>query len=779
MAAKMPTKRSMNKVGDYSLIPKFPGYHAREDPTTLPVGTLVSPSQNVVIKTSGRVALVDGYVLDGTGSAVIDSGILSNYDFINFKGDTRNLRAGFMSAAGNDGKLQYRYVDATGTVNWVNLATSLTNIRLSYCTYWDNTALVNLVTWVDGSDNVFQWNGAVTTFAAADGNTVISFVGNNALLTIYGRVIGTSTFTNATNGGLGTSLLAYVGLTVQPTNGQTLELNINGGVQLVTFVSVIGSTAGNVLIGVNLAATIANLLGALQSPATTSATQVAFSSPNQTILGYITFASNNNTITNQGSLTWAEQGFSTAGSIVIGGVAYTYAGGGYSNMLFGVSSNLSATAVASIIHQAVVVTPLSSMTGMLETFGPTVVGCGVVNQLYLGTSNSNSLYISKNDNFLDYTFSTPRVAGDGALKVLQAPPVAFIAQESIVSSNTGDTYDMYISQGQSFWSIIRLTVQVTSASDGTQTGSEQLDVITLKAAILGGAQSGRLAGKMKNHLMFIANDNVANFLGWISFQYVPETVDFSYPIIDDMNSYDFTDASIYYQKNYIYIAIPKEGIIRVYNMTDQTKQTTMSTYHPYEDVDVANQPWFWEAPITYPVSGFYYTPDKGLCAHSYTTSESYQIFTGGSLNGQDIEANATFAYDDKGDRTQTKGSTELYVEGYIQQNTELTATVTGDLDTFAVSQTVVIDGGDTATVAFGGGAHSLGKNNLGSQPLGGANTVLSTLPAWFHVIKTYDESPFYLEQISFSTKGVDLDWELITWGTDASFTNEGNNSITE
>jgi hypothetical protein len=205
----------------------------------------------------------------------------------------------------------------------------------------------------------------------------------------------------------------------------------------------------------------------------------------------------------------------------------------------------------------------------------------------------------------------------------------------------------------------------------------------------------------------------------------------------------------------------------------------MSTYHPYEDVDVANQPWFWEAPVTYPVSGFYNTPDKGLCAHSYTTSESYQIFTGGSLNGQEIDANATFSYDDKGDRTQTKASDGLYVEGYIQQNTELTADVIGDLDSFMGVQTVVIDGSDAATVAFGSGAHSLGKNPLGSQPLGGANTVLSTLPAWFHVIKTYDESPFYLEQISFSTKGVDLDWELITFGTNAQFTNEGNNAITE
>jgi hypothetical protein len=638
---KSPAKAPKSKVGNYSLVSKFPGYNARQDRTTLDPSMLISPSQNVVIKTSGRVALVGGYTLDGATSATIDSGILSNFDFHTFKNDTRNLRAGFLTSAANDGKLQYRYQVGT-TVTWVDLMTSLTNVRLSYTEYWDNTLLVKNVLWVDGTNNIFSWNGAVTTFSAATATTV--------------------TKQDATK-------------------------------------------------------------------------------------------------------TWAQEGFSATGSIVIGGVTATYTGGAGTQTLTGVSVDFSATLAGAIIHQAPITTTLGSMTSILATFAPTVIGCGRRNQVYVGSSTSNVLYISKVNSYTDYSFTTPtRVVGEGSLIPLDSPPTKFIPQEVHKDDNA---YDMYISEGTDTWAVIRATL----SADLTK---ETLEHIRLKVAPLQGAKSERLAAKMKNQIMFVGNDAVANFLGYISYEYVPVMTDFSYPIIDDMTSYDFTDACIFYHRNYVYIAIPKAGVVRIYNMTNQTQENP-SAYNPVEDV--SQQPWFWEAPITYPISGFYVVNGE-LYGHSYTTSESYKLFSSGSFNGQQIDANATFAYDDHGERTQSKGSNEIWVEGYIKQNTTLSASITGDLDGFATSQTVTIDGNSTVYVGFGSGGHSLGKNPLGSQPLGGAATTTTTLPAWFHVSKTYPQVPSYLEQVSFASKGVDLQWELICFGTNAQFTNEGNNDIT-
>jgi len=584
-------------------------------------------------------------VLDGATSSVNDSGILSNFDFTNFKGDVRNLRCGFLTSAANDGKLQYRYLTGT-TVNWVDLKTSLTNVRLSYTEYWNNTNRHKLVSWVDGSNNVFQWNGAVTTFASA--------------------------------------------------------------------------TAA--------------------------------------------------TLTKQGTGTWASEGFETTGSVVIGGVTATYTGGAGTTTLTGVSVDFSATAVGAIIHQAVVTTTTASMTdasGVLATFAPTVIGCGQKNQMYLGSSTSNIIFISKVNDFTNYNYTTPvRVAGEGFQLPLDAPPVKFIPQED-KTQTTGT--DMYISQGLNNWSVI----ESLPSSDLTK---ENITNRRLKVSPLLGAKSERLVTKMKNQILFVANDQTINFFGYQSYQYVPAIADFSFPIIDDQNSYDLTDASIFYHKNYIYEAVPKAGLIRVYNMTDQTKQ--YSSY--FRDVeDVTDQPWFWEAPITFPLSGFYVTPDKGLCGHSYTTSESYQLFIGGSLNGQQIDANATFSYDDKGDRTQSKASSEIWVEGYIKQNTNLTVNIYGDLDSFITSKTALFVGSDNSIVAYGSGGHSLGSTPLGAASVGGASTITTTLPAWFHGIKSYPEVPFYLEGISFTTKGVDLQWELITFGTNSWVTAEGNNAITE
>jgi hypothetical protein len=640
-----PAKAAQFAVGNYQLQNTFPGYHAREDPTLLAANIMVSPSQNVMINTAGLIATVPGYILDGAGSTVIDSGIVSNFDFLPSTGNLQNLRAGFQTAAGNTGKLQFRFQSGT-TVTWIDLMSSLTSINLSFAPYFDTTELKQLCIWADGSSNLYEWNGAVATFASATTNT----------------------------------------------------------------------------------------------------------------------------LTLQGSLTWAQLGFYTTRNmeIIINGVTYTYTGGYGTTTLTGVTPDpsLAGIAVGTPIFQAPITTAFSAMTNIPADFMATVVGRGNNNQLYVGSSASNLLYISKNTSYQDFSFDTPRTVGQGDIMTLSAAPRAFINQE-VHGDDTA--YDMYIAEGTNTWGVVRVNL----AAD---LSSETLSHYILKTSSLQGAFSNRMVSKMKNHIIYIGNDNVLNIFGYLSFEYVPSIQDLSYPIIDDMLSYDFTGGSVFYNRNYIYVAVPKSGLVRIYNMTNQT-QEQYSAYDPTEQIS-ANQPWFWEAPVTYPISGFYIVNGQ-VYGHSANASESYQLFTGGSFNGQNITANATFAFNDYGDRTANKASDEIWVEGYIKQNTILNVSINGNLDSFENSQTVTVDGSDNTIVAYGSGAHSLGKNPLGSQPLGGASTNLSTKPAWFHVAKTYPEIPSYLEQLSFQTNGVDLQWELMAFGTDAKFTNEGNNDITQ
>src|SRR5579872_4923574 len=65
-------------------------------------------------------------------------------------------------------------------------------------------------------------------------------------------------------------MLGSFDLSTNPANGKTLTLDINGTNVIFTFVTSIGSTPGNVLIGASAAATVANLLALLSQPQTTT-----------------------------------------------------------------------------------------------------------------------------------------------------------------------------------------------------------------------------------------------------------------------------------------------------------------------------------------------------------------------------------------------------------------------------------------------------------------------------------------------------------------------------
>lgn len=197
----------------------FPGYRAREEQTILPPGTLVSPSKNVVINTSGRLQQVGGYAVDGDESQTADNGVQGWYDFDTNTDARRNIRSCFVSSAGNDGKVQFRYKDATTlVVTWKTLISSLASASFSFTSYWDNTDLIKLCLFVNGDGNVYEWNGAVAKILSTTVNTIT--IAGTPTVTQAGfyttrnkvlRINGTQyTYT-------GVSGTTFTGITVDPT----------------------------------------------------------------------------------------------------------------------------------------------------------------------------------------------------------------------------------------------------------------------------------------------------------------------------------------------------------------------------------------------------------------------------------------------------------------------------------------------------------------------------------------------------------------------------------
>jgi hypothetical protein len=235
-----------------------------------------------------------------------------------------------------------------------------------------------------------------------------------------------------------------------------------------------------------------------------------------------------------------------------------------------------------------------------------------------------------------------------------------------------------------------------------------------------------------------------------------QTQNISDPIKLDIDSYDFTDSSIFYYKYYIYVAVPKEGIVLQYNLASQT----------------------WDAPMTIPISRFYIV-DGDLYGHSYNTSESYKMFTGYAdrvypgFVGYPIQAIMTFSYENYGTRHALKSATALYVEGYISANTQLTAAVTRELDGCATSSTMILDGSNKKFVCIlsESGSNSiqgsLGKTSLGKQKLGGGgagNPSPQNLPPKFRWEPTFSNVDFFECSCSFSMLGVGQAFQLIAFG---------------
>lgn len=607
---------SQAKAREYSIVSQFKlGYRNREDVTNLPPGVLIVGSQNVLTNVSERVQIRQGYSVDGATSAVA-APVLANFDWLKKNNGEVHMRAGGLTSAGNDGKLQYRYVDTAGTVTWRDLTTSLTTVAYNFTTFWDTTESLRVVLFVNGTSNIFEWNGAT---------------------------------------------------------------------------AVIASTTSN-------------------------------------------------TITKTGSVTWADAGFYVNGnkSIVINGTVYTYSGGETSTTLTGVSADPTGEANGSIVHQSVVTTANSSMTSITSTF-PNGLIATMNNQVFVGALTSSVMWLSKVNSYTDYSQSTTRQIGEGGSLVLDENLVAFKVQ----GDQTAAT--MYVSAGTDLWYKIVFDTFVSVVGASGQT----LGAVPIKTGRRQGAISQAFVSSMKNNTITVTNETTVDMIGVMeNYLTQVQVKNISDPIKLDIDSYDFTNGSIAYWRYFILVAVPAEGVVRIYNLNTNN----------------------WEAPQTLPVSRFYIV-DGELYGHSYNTLESYKLFDGyadrtypGFL-GYPIDAMWVFSYENYGSRFAYKRATKMYVEGYINANTTITATLTLDLDGCATTKTFTLDGSDTQFVCIPTSDAPLGKVPLGKQKLGGGVTSsIQGLPPKFRWFPTFSNTDFFEASIAFQVNGTGERFELLAFG---------------
>ncbi len=378
------------------------------------------------------------------------------------------------------------------------------------------------------------------------------------------------------------------------------------------------------------------------------------------------------------------------------------------------------------------------MTGIPATF-PNGLISSLNNQVFVGSLTSSALYISKVNEFDDFTQSTPRQAGEGAVLILGCANVAFKPQESF----------MYGSCGQDLWYNVNFELQTST----TGTTYQQVNAERLKTGRRQGARSQAFVSHMKNNIVAVTNEPTIDMIGRMENYFgTPQTANISDSIKNDVDAYDFEDGSIAYWRYYILVAVPKEGIVRMYNLSIGA----------------------WEAPQTIPVSRFYIV-DGELYGHSYNTFESYRLFTGYAdrvypgFEGFPIASDWVFSYQNFGSRTGLKSANALYVEGYVNANTTLNVEIANELDGCQSKRMLSLDGSNGSFVCLSASDGSLGKVPLGKKKLGGdVADSIQGLPPKFRWVPTFTNKDFFESSVRFSVLGVDNRAEILAFGLNAN-----------
>lgn len=464
------------------------------------------------------------------------------------------------------------------------------------------------------------------------------------------------------------------------------------------------------------------------------------------------------TITLSGTKTISQLGFydnaaNSAKFVLLdaSGTSYTYTGVS-ANTFTGVTPTPIALTTGAAVIQNPVATAASSITGLPTTFIFDLIST-LSNQIWYGDKSSNTFYVSKTNNYKDVSFSSPRLPAEGALITIDGPPVALVP----------DAQNMYVGAGKDQWWISQ-TQSTTLDVAGVAVTYETLYAARLKTALNQAPQEQGLIGYFKNSIVYVSNEQIINALGLVKDIFTePQFVNLSDSIKFDVDAYDFTGGDVEYDNYYIYVAVPKNGVVRMYNV----------------------QKNYWEAPQTIPVSSFYHTATitgDEIYGHSSLTNESYQLFTGNNDNGNPIPVIAAFPYVSQqgGAATQKKNFNKIYTEGYIAPNTQLMVTINYDFGGFQGTYTTLISGQDLSILFNKVTDGSLGQNSLGSQPIG---TILNVpnapaLPK-FRVINTMPRVNFYEYQIVYSSDDVDFNWTLLRFGPAISADSAGPVEITE
>lgn len=444
------------------------------------------------------------------------------------------------------------------------------------------------------------------------------------------------------------------------------------------------------------------------------------------------------TVTKAGTNTFAQNRFYTTRNKTFKclrtGTEYTYTGGESTTTLTGIADTTDLQAGDVLIQKMVTRSNKPSATRINDTIFQNE------NQIFLGSFTDNLVYASKNTDFTLFTYSSPRVAGEGALFTLDGISNGFgtLGQSLVLFAGKNSIFQADYTQ---------ITVSTTLA--------ETLSVKKLDSGVNQGSYSADTVVQVGNSIVYLTNEPAIRSISNPNDVVGLDPKALSNPIKPDFDAESFANAHAIWYKNGYYLAAPASSKLYILQYV--------------EDAD-GKLRRYWQPPQILPVrvlsiiSGLLY-------GHSNGVPETYKLFdsavysdTASDDSKLPINAIAKGPYRTFKKRSFLKNFDEYYVDGAISPSTrDLLLTLNYEYGGYAQIVEKEIDGGDETILEESVLGAGLGQTPLGQEPLGG----LTTTPSTARVFKITFEIPredFHKIQATFSTNAVDKYWSVGSHG---------------
>lgn len=789
----------------FATINETDGYQTVTDPTNTPATMLIAGSQNVLIDQQKKVKSRAGYRRFGVGNAALTP--------VKYQAPTWNTSSDTEFPMRPYNTVLEAYL---GTVDGVaiNAYTQIFSgipaaAQLRFAPWYDNTENEDVLLWVQGDQNIYEWSGGVAIVDSVSSNSgivgaIVQPNSNTGGFNSSGGINYTvgDILTITGGGGTGATVMVDAVLpgpvaTVSSGYGGTgyvvndlLRIVGGSGNALVRVATLAGSAVASVTLvasGSNYVGnTIYNVSGGTGTGAQVEVLTIAGGGISQwhVITNGSGYSSAGELATTGGTGTGATVGITSVatGSVtkkgtksfsqnrfygtrnmsficVRTGVAYSYTIGVSTLTLAGIGDTSGLIAGDILIQNPVIRVnlPAPPAGGITRTNDTIFV---FDNQAFIASDNDNVVHISKGSSYYDFSYSAPRAKGEGGLMTLNNPVTGFgtVGNNIIVFCRRSDMFTVSFQE-----------ITIDQGSSTPALVSEQLSVKKINAGIDQSAQSQEVIIPIGNQLMYLSFEPALRIIKNPSDVAGIDPETYSNPIKPDFDGIDWTGASLLLFKNAAYLSARSTSRLYILEFIQNADGKTTR---------------FWQAPQILPVGALSIIQD-GLYGNSNAVPETYQLFTGGSDGDYDgiatadrlpFKAIALFAYGAEyfiprklrmfSNRSSLKSFDQYYSEGEILAGTKINLSLLYDFGGSTQVIQKVIDGEDPGIVQEDVNLSSLGQSSFGTQPLGGS-AVEPADKLRYRVVFDLPKEDYYQLAEQYETEQVDAYFGIVSRGPNA------------